>query len=237
MVVAIFLSAIDGVHAAAADVPPYFKRLIEAGNVEFKFYDPRETPREHLGHTESKLHVRHRSSFQFDWTDGRGVRHLTIRTTISKISPRLTHAITLPEWLNSDRRWNDRLLKHEFDHVAISCDPRVLMLVEHLYNGVDAIHRTVPARTRIDNSFVGELVNEQLALRLEAMIEAMQANQNLLDEVTRHGLRPLADRKKFFGSLYTGPNLKKTGFPYLGEVRDVLTSKAYTEAKLPYQVD
>ena len=236
MLVAVFWTAIDGGYAPA-DVPPYFKRLIEAGGVEFEFYDPEKTPREHLGHTQFNLHVRHRSSFQFGWTVGRDVRYLTIRATISDVSPRLTHTITLPRRLDSDRRWNDRLVKHEFDHVAISCDPRVLMLVESLYDEVDTIDRTVPPGTRIDNRFVGEIVNEQLTSRLKAVIEAVKANQNLLDEVTRHGVRPIADRKKVFGSLYTEPNLKEIGFPYLGEVRDILKSTAYREAELPYRVD
>ena len=237
MLAAVFWSGVDGGRAPAADVPPYFTRLIEAGNVEFEFYDPKITRREHLGHTQFNLHVRHRSSFKFGWTVGRGVRYLTIRATISDISPRLTHTITLPVWLDSDRRWNDRLVKHEFDHVAISCDPRVLMLVERLYGGVDTIDRTVPPGTRIDNRFVEEIVNESLTSRLKAVVEAVKANQTLLDDVTRHGVRPIADRKKFFGSLFTEPNLKEIGFPYLGEIRDILRSKAYIEAELPYQVD
>jgi hypothetical protein len=237
MLVVLFGTAIDGGYAWAADVPPYFERLIEAGNVEFEFYDPEKTPREHLGHAQFKLHVRHRSSFQFGWTIGRGVRHLTIRATISDISPRLTHTITLPKWLDSDRRWRSQLVKHEFDHVAISCGPRVMMLVERLYDGVDTIDQSVPSGTRIDNRFVEKLVNEQISSRLKAVIDVMQANQNLLDEVTRHGIRPIAEGKKFFGSLYTEPNLKEIGFPYLGEVGDILRSKAYREAELPYQVD
>ena len=242
MLVAVFWSAVDGGHAPAADAqtagaPPYFKRLIEAGSVEFEFYDAEKTRREHLGHTQFNLNVRHRSSFQFGWTVRRGVRHLTIRATISDISPRLTHTITLPKWLDSDRRWNDRLVKHEFDHVAISCDPRVLMLVKHLYDGVDTINQTVPQETRIDKRFAGKLISEQLTSRLTAVIEALKANQNLLDEISRHGVRPIGDRKKFFGSLNTEPNLKEIGFPYLDEVRDMLRSKAYTEADLPYQVE
>ena len=233
MLVAVFWTAVDGGYAAQTDVPPYFKRLIEAGNVEFEFYDPEKTPREHLGHTRFELHVRHRSSFQFGWTVGRGVRHLTIRATVSDISPRLTHTITLPNWLDSDRRWKSRLMKHEFDHVAISCDPRVLMLVERLYDGVETIDQSVPSGTRIDNRFVEKLVNEQLNSRLKAVVEAMKANQNLLDEVSRHGVRPIADRKEFFSSLYTEANLKEIGFPHSGEVRDILKSRSYTEAELP----
>ena len=234
---AVFCTAIDGRHARSADVPPYFKRLIEAGNVEIEFYDPVKDPHTHLGHTEFKLHVSHRSSFQFGWTLGRDVRELTIRATIRGVSPRLTHTITVPDWLDSDRRWDDRLMKHEFDHVAISCDPRVTMLVEHLYDGVDTIEQTVKPDTRIDNRFVEKLMNERLNSRLKAVVEAVMANQHLLDDVTRHGLRKIADRKNFFDSLYTEPNLKMNGFPYLGEVRDLLKSKTYREAKLPYQVD
>lgn len=237
ILVALSSTAVHAGHAPAADVPSYFKRLIEAGKVEFEFYDPQKTRRETLGHTQFDLHVRHRSSFQFGWTVGRGVRNLTIRATLSDISPNLTHLITLPERLDSDRRWNDRLLKHEFDHVAVSCDPRVMMLVEHLYERIDRIDRNVPSDTRVDNRFVEKIVNEQAASRLKAVIEAIKANQNLLDDVSLHGVRPIADRKKFFGSLYTEPNLKKIGFPHLVEVSDILKSKAYTEAELLYHVE
>ena len=237
MLVALFCRAVGGGYAPAAEIPPYFKQLIETGNVEFEFYDPSKTRREHLGHTEFNVHVRHRSSFQYSWTVRRGVRHVSIRVAVSDISHDITHTITLPERLDSDRRWNDRLVRHEFDHVAITCDPRVLILIAHLYDGVDRIDREVPAGAKIDNRFVENLINEQITLRLHAVIEAVRANQELLDRVTRHGTRPIADRKKFFGSLYTEPNLKEIGFSYLGDSRDILKSKAYLEAELPYQVD
>jgi hypothetical protein len=237
VVTAVFFTTVDGGQARSADVPPYFKRLIETGNVEFEFYDPAKNPHKHLGHTEFRLQVSHRSSFQFGWTPGRGVRYLTIRATIRDVSPRLTHTITVPDWLDSDQRWNDRLMKHEFDHVAISCDPRVIMLVEHLYDGVDKIDQTVKFGTQIDKQFVETLVNERTDSRLKAVITAVMTNQKLLDDVTRHGMRRIADRKKYFDSLYTEPKLKEIGFPYSSEVRKLLKSRAYREAKLPYQVD
>jgi len=67
--------------------------------------------------------------------------------------------------------------------------------------------------------------------------DAIKANQELFDKVTRHGARPIKDRKKFFGALYTEPNLKEIGFPYLDEVRDILKSVQYSKAELPYYLD
>ncbi len=237
VLVALCYAAVNGGDATAAEAPPHFQHLIETGNVKFEFYDPSKTRREFPGHTAFNLHVRHRSSFKYSWTNGRGVRQLTIRIAVSGVSPRLKHTITLPDRLDSDRRWNDRLVRHEFDHVAITCDPRVLMLIAHLYDGVTRIEREVPAGERIDNRFVEKLVNERVASRLHAVVEAVKANQDLLDEVTHHGRRRIADRKKFFGALYTEPNLKKIGFSYLGDSRDILKSEAYLKAELPYHVD
>ena len=232
--VAVLIAA--GEYALAT--PPYFQKLIDTGNVEFEFYDPRSTRHEHRGHTQFHLHVANECSFHRRWEVNRRRQHLTITLRIVNITYRLTNTIRLPERFDSDSdwRWNHSLVRHEFDHVAMSTDPRVRMLIEHLYGGIRKIERTLPLGKKIDDRLTLDIVDEEIAPLRKAVLEALLANQNLLDDVTRHGVRPIPDRAVFFRSLFTGANLREIEFPYLVEVADLVKTRAYRDVELPYRL-
>jgi hypothetical protein len=219
---------------AKSATPAYFRRLIDAGDVTIEFYDRRADPVPYRGYTEFQLNIRHEFSYRYQWVQQGRTRRVTIEPRLRKVSSSLTHSMRLPKYLDSDRRWNDPLVKHEFDHVALSCDPRVMMLAEHLLGGVRKIVRTLPDGTTIDDSLVRKLVEEELAKRVEATVELVKANQRLLDEVTRHGARRLPDREAFFRALFTRPNLDRAKFPYTDEALELLQSEDYRKTKLPY---
>ena len=147
------------------------------------------------------------------------------------------HTVRLPKYLEHRRRWNHPLVKHEFDHVAISCDPRLKMLVVHLLQNIGRIDTTVNSTATLDTRFVRELIDQEIAKRVDAAVELLNANQQQLDEVTRHGAAPIPDREAFFRSLFTKPNFDRVKFPYTGEVLDLLESDAYRKATLPYAFD
>jgi hypothetical protein len=250
--------------SASAGAPPeYFQKLIDAGNVQFEFYDPQVGPtpsqkergqdggdlpkspagrlqkdrRPHRGFTEFKLFVSH--SYEFRYTRSRrgGGWQVTIRPDVRKVTCRLSHTVHLPKYLDSDRRWGHPLVKHEFDHVAISADLRVRMLVEHLLLNLPEFELRVPGGTLLDNKFYQSAVDQRIAERREAVIQLVEANQQRLDEITRRGARWTPDRQAFLRSLYTEGNLEQVKFPYTDDVRDLLGTDAYRKAELPHALD
>jgi hypothetical protein len=140
----------------------------------------------------------------------------------------------LPERLDTDRRWNDPLLRHEFDHVAVSTDPRAALLAEHLLRKIRKLTVAIDPRQPVDSQHVDQIVLEEIGRRREAVVDLIRANYLRLDEVTRHGARPLADRESFFKSLYTESELRKSGFRYLAEAANLLGSAAYRKTPLLY---
>jgi hypothetical protein len=225
------------VDPAVADPPAYFSHLIDAGKVTFDFYDPIRQPRIHRGYTTFHYDVSYRSSFQYQWVDQAGGRRVSIQPKIGQVKCTIVNEVQLPDTLNHDGRWTNSLVKHEFDHVAITVDPRVRMLIEHLCAGTPKIVRIVPKDTVIGDEFVERLIRELVAPRYQAVLKLLIANENDLDVQTRHGRWDLPDRREYFGSLFMESNLKQQRFPFLDEVRPLLGKKSYREAELPYQYE
>ena len=229
-----FVQGWVGTESIDAKTPEYFARLIDKGNVTFVFYDPVREPRSHQGYTTFHYDVTYRSSYQYQWADRIDGRQLVIDVKISQVKCAVSNQVDLPSTLNHDRRWTNSLVRHEFDHVAMTLDPRVRLLIEDLCASTPKIVRTLPASTLVTDEFVGRIVHEVVDSRYQAVLQLLLANENDLDAQTQHGLRELPNRETYFRSLFTEPNLRKQRFPFLEEVRPLLRNKAYREAKLPY---
>jgi hypothetical protein len=234
------LAVISGWSAAdraIAEPPTYFARLIDEGNVTFDFYDPIRQPRAHRGYTTFQYDVAYRSSFQYQWADLPGARQISIQPKIDRIKCTMVNEVQLPATLNNDRRWANSLVQHEFDHVAMTVDPRVRMLIEHLCEATPKIARKLPIDTAISDELVERLIHEVVEVRYQAVLRLLIANENDLDVQTRHGTWDLRDRRVYFDSLFTEPNLKQQRFPFLAEVKPLLQTKSYREAELPYRFE
>jgi hypothetical protein len=227
-----------------APVPEYFQRLIETANVRIEFYDPGQKPSRPRGHSAFRpgfstfrLEVNHRFTFQFQAVDRPDGRRVTIRPKLEEITYRLQNRVQLPGYLETERRWHHSLVKHEFDHVAITVDPRVRMLFGHLYGHLGPVVREVTRDVPIDARWVQAVVDGEVAARRQALLDLLVANEEFLDVATRHGAVRLKDRKAFFRALFSEENLRQQKFPYLNEVRDLVRQPKYLEAELPYRFD
>lgn len=214
--------------------PAYFQRLIEAGGVKFDFYSRPPVGQRHPGKAQFDLSWHPVSSFRAKWKPKNGKQQLSIRVKLKTLTYQSTHTLSLPRNLNNPRRWENRLVKHEFDHVAISADPRARMLAEHLLHRAVQIKVAVDADAEIDDKLVRALIDKEFAARTDAVIELIHSNYALLDKVSRHGTRAIPNRKVFFESLYTKPTLDAAAFPYTGDVLVLLKSKKYRQAELLY---
>lgn len=233
-VVSVPVAAIAQEESKEAKPPQYFQRLIEEGNAKFDFYARRPPRQRYPGQALFHLNCRDETAYRTTWKTKDGKKQVVVRVNLKKVTCELTHTLRLPRYLNNDRRWTNRLVKHEFDHVAISCDPRVTMLVEHLYGKVKRVLTTVDADVKVDDKLVRPLIDKQYGARANAVIALIKSNYVLLDKISRHGNTPIENRKIFFESLYTKANLDAAGFPFTGDVLELLKSKKYREAELLY---
>lgn len=171
-------------------------------------------------------------SFRYNYSqrtlDGR--IQVTIKAR-AQIDPTISHRILMPSE-GKGLPWHNRLLDHEYDHVAVSSDDRVVRLLNHLASNfvIKDIH--VSSRDKITKAFLDARVNEQLTKYENAVEEAVKKNYELLDKITIHGIKPIPRRDSFFAQLYDRANLRRHKFAYLDRVGSLLDSKDYTNANL-----
>ena len=168
-------------------VPEEFQRLIESANVSFAFYDPRQQPRRLQGHTSYHLELSHECSYRYQGSDRNSGLRVVLRLTFQKIACHVENVVELPARLDTPRKWNDALVAHEFDHVALTVDPRLRMLAEQLYRSVSPLVLDVDRETPVDRAYLESQVDDSLAPRRQAILDLLIANQQYLDEVTQHG--------------------------------------------------
>lgn len=214
--------------------PKELKRLIDSGKVEVAYDSDPEFVKAARGWADFNVQLQY--SFKYDLTktrkNGRWQVKLSNIRTVTKIE--LTHLIRLPVTFKSPTVWSGRILHHEFDHVAVSLDPRTMMLLRHLLDHLPALERTLEPNESPSNERLNKLVEDEIIKRREAVVELMRQNNRELDKIGAHGAQPVPDRATFFAKLYTKENLAEKQFPFVEQVLDLLESPAYRKAELPF---
>lgn len=230
----IALSFLLAAWTASEATPPYFEDLIKQGMVKIEYYDARNNPRRYPGRADFQInfHV----NFRYQYTagdDGRG-KFWLVKPKFEPVKTASSHTVTLPNWLDNDRRWQHRLLKHEFDHIATSLDPRVTMLFEHILSKVTRIDTNIATNKKPSNDDINKLIDAEVSKRRKAVTDLVQANYLVLDKISRHGAIDVPKREAFFRSLYTKANLDYATFPYTADALDLVGKKEYLDVELPY---
>jgi hypothetical protein len=212
--------------------PPHFQALVKAGNIEFDFYDPSVEPARFPGRALFFIDVRTRFLYNYQVVNRRGQRYVIIRPNIQRIRWNLRHTVKLPESYDAPKMWDTVLMLHELDHVAISSDPRLRMLLERALSAVKRIEHPLAQEGVLDDAAIQKIINDEFIKRRDAVIELATENYKLLDKVSAHGARDIPDRDAFFRKLYSKETLDEAGFPYFGDVVDLLNDAKYEKAKL-----
>jgi hypothetical protein len=229
------LAAESGQSAASAKLlryaPPLMQKLAKTGNVEFVLHNSVVTSLGTPGCTRYDVVVDSQYRYDVAWAWQGAQRRVTIKPTVLSVIVRMKHRIEVPEGLNDEHLWDERLVRHEFDHVTVSADPRIEPLISYLIHQVPTIVRVVDADQPAADPWCRRLIDAEVVKRREALLSLLQKNYDLLDAVTVHGLKPIKDRKTFFGQLYTRKNLAEARFPFLREVSPLLNRKGYRNLK------
>ncbi len=222
--------------AAAKTAPPALRRLIEEGNVTLEFTNDPELVSANKGKAHWHWEAKRRFRYRYTTDVKAGVR--TVRLTLTEVTQDLERTtrvrLTPKEYVNGPRVWLGRLLRHEFDHVAISSDPRAILLVQYVVQHVPPFDRELPSLEQPSSATLDELVRAELQKRFEAVMAVVNRNNELLDELSQHGLVPVPNRPLFFANLYSEQRLRAVEFPYTDEVAPLLASDEYRNSPLLY---
>lgn len=221
--------------AALPPPPPELKELYETGRVRFVFYDPAEQAMVRPGRT--SFYAGYRWNFQYKLRKRRERTQLRVivQPRLVRLDAELEHEVMLPQNFDTDAIWQRSLVVHEFDHVAISTDPRPRRLVEHMARKLLVLERRVSSDQVIDDAWIHGLINDEMQKRQEAVRAVIDFNNRRLDALSEHGMRELADRAHFFALLFTRENLQEAEFPYLSEVSELVRRPDYLQLDLARQ--
>lgn len=216
------------------DAPQELKRLIADGKVKVVYDSDPEFVKAGRGWADFNVLLDH--SYKYNQTKSKKNGRWQVKLVVHKFEPKieLTHLIRLPASFKSPEVWQSQILRHEFDHVAVSLDPRALLLLRYLLAHLPVIERTLEPDEEPSNERLSQFINEEIDHRRRAVIELMRQNNLLLDKVGNHGLQPVPDRAAFFAKLYTKEHLAEQKFPFVGQVLGLLSTAKYENAELPF---
>ena len=200
--------------------------LMEAGSVEFLFYDQRPADQKFEGETHFNFDVGYRFRYQSRLGNKQGVPHHFVSVHFSNIRIETKNIIRIPRRYASVSIWDSSLVQHEFEHVRVNSDPRVELLIQELVNAIKRIDIKAKSRT-ISRAELTERVEKEIDKRVDEVTRLVQGNNDLLDTVTQHGISTSSRDPNFFYRLFTPENLADQKFSYSDDVKSLLKSKKY----------
>lgn len=118
---------------------------------------------------------------------------LAIRVKFGDVRLESTHVIWFQNLPERDSFWNVAVVRHEFDHVRISNDPRHEKMFRELLKEHSIITQTVESSQPISDASVDKIVETMVAEQFQKVSELIEIRYQELDRVTNHGLRPIPD--------------------------------------------
>ncbi|MDV6032327.1 MAG: hypothetical protein F9B45_20020 [Phycisphaera sp. RhM] len=122
---------------------------------------------------------------------------VSIRVRFRSIKLISTHDVWLRSPPSADQFWDDRVVRHEFDHVRISSDPRI---EKHFLDAAKELEvMRVPLSSvaglggKIDNAKVQALIETGMKQAMNNTTDYVRIRYRELDRLTRHGMLPLPD--------------------------------------------
>jgi hypothetical protein len=207
--------------------PARLARLIERGKVEFEFYDPATNPREFDGETHFEFRVEYSFRYSFRIRSRDDAKFVFVNPSFNRIDILCQNHVFIPMRFQHDKFWQTKLVDHEFEHVRVNCDQRPRLLADYLLKRIDRFEISLGPDEDFDEQKIEEIIGSEVVKIRTEIIRIIQANNDYLDELTRHGLKDLEDPEAFFAELYSVANLKKENFIFLEDVANLIESEEF----------
>lgn len=198
-----------------AELPEELRRLEHHGRVTYEDYDPAREPRAYPARADFHYQLDRGFDFRYRTTPLPGGRvRIAVELTITRVDVQITHTIELPRGWDPYDPAHRKVMAHEYDHVAISSDPRARRLLERLLDRPITAEFTLDAGGEAEiKARLDRIHADDLKLTFDLVSTLVDGHYQRLDALTRHGFRPLPDREGFFEALYAPETLRQAGFP------------------------
>jgi hypothetical protein len=146
----------------------------------------------------------------------------------------LSHDLYFMSWMQPREPWADPLLLHEFDHVAISTDPRLRQIILRVLTAPLECWVRWPRGEMATREAIQEAVNAAMNDRIVELERLVQAQYDALDRQSRDGRDTIPDREPFFLQLYGVDSMRNCGFSFIDEVKGLIQEKPSKEVREHY---
>lgn len=214
------------------ELPPPFLRLVDEGSVRFVQDDSILARAGKSALTIFRIDIRFKLQYRLQPQGGD-----RYRVTMALVDPsfRVQHEMVLPSNLDRNSPFGKKLIAHEFDHVAISSDPRLERLAAKVLWTSESWIVSNGTNGPLNDAQIQAECESKMQTRRKAIEDLVTQHYALLDQVSSQGLRDIEDRKEFFGGLYSEATLTQISFEFLPKIRTLLKSSKFQETKNHYE--
>jgi len=206
--------------------PTEYLRLIDVGNVELKIDDDFLNRNQKNAITVFKVLVDMTFSTNFKVTPSNtGKSNVRFTVRYGKPKLRMDHTIIIRSTLRPVDPWKDIVLQHEMDHVAISTDPRLALMVNYLYSEPQIWDELIESTSPPSSATIDEQVQRHSKILIGQIERAIQIQYDWLDQKTNQGMSSLVKRSDFFWSLYSHDLFKDASLPDLKPLKQRTTER------------
>lgn len=220
-------------HPWIADAPGEIVRLIGLGNVRIEVDDEQVKASSKLALTAFQLKVTYDVRIRYDWiAQGNQNQGWKARIVANVPKPKfhLEHQVIIPSTFQPVDPWESALMKHEFDHVAISTDPRLLKIMDRIFKRKWIIAEEWDQPLRPTDADVKSRVEQMLAAEVKNCEQLIQRQYDWLDQQTVSGSQSLDSRISFFQDLYSFQGLERCSFNRRDLVKEHLERNAAADS-------
>jgi len=208
--------------------PAAIAKLIADGDVTYYFYNPKSEKFDFAGETTFNFHYYYRCRTRYEIvdraaddddavdrsltimaTDGKdaaeeptGSRALRVNVTYDDVVLTIAHRMRLPQYVIGDKFFEHPLVRHEFDHVAISADPRLQTHLQRMLQRRNSVLTVPVPDTLTDRDDLLATANgaarRASKIVFDDFVAEIKIRYQELDSITAHGIQPLppADRDR-----------------------------------------
>jgi hypothetical protein len=229
-----FVLAFAGAASAAPPAPPPFDRLLKDGGAKVEFYDPATMPRDFPGRTTFTFVTDWKFDFKYDFLQRNRILDVSVRVTMSSVESSLTHQVELPVGFDHARLWETKLARHELDHVLLTTDPRIRLLNKAALKALKQLKFQLPVNQKPTDRLIRERIGAACEERQKGVIDLMEALNQRLDRISRHGNTVIEDRRAFFSEAWGKERLIELQFPWIEDVLKTVDGDEYETAGREY---
>lgn len=222
----------DWAAALQKELPPPFLRLVDEGSVQFVQDDSILARAGKSALTIFRIDIRFKLQYRLQ---PQGADRYRVTMALLNPSFRVQHEMVLPSNLDLNSPFGKKLIAHEFDHVAISSDPRLERLAAKVLWTSESWMVSNGTNGSLNDAQIQAECESKMQIRRKSIEDLVTQHYAMLDRVSNQGLQDIDDRKEFFSGLYSEETLTQISFEFLPKIRTLIKSSKFQETKSHYE--